>query len=336
MPEATQTAYRSSTPDIQGKIRRVVEVWRQRAVFEVPIQEAIEARLEELDKAKGSGGRKTLMGNSLFGGSSSSGGGSSLLKELEVLTPLQIAVNKTSLSTMTTTSTADAEYEKLNDPKAILPSLPLNAAHLSGLMKTLATAESSVAESIKARKDLIEGLEKILESNRDALARDTASLSEISTRRTETEAKKREVEDAIVKDMSAENSPANNNGDGDHRARSESTIEPERPDYEALTPPVVDAITPVRSPTLNLEQQPVSQPITEPEPDVQHILATMSGTVRARPASGSHGTNGMPAKRRKMSHHEEFAVDLGGIDGGMGDLDEDVAELLRQESAKAV
>jgi hypothetical protein len=61
----------------------------------------------------------------------------------------------------------------------------------------------------------------------------------------------------------------------------------------------------------------------------------MSGVSRVRPAS-VQGLNGTSAKRRKMSHSaEDFAVNLGGIDGGLGDLDEDVAELLRQESAKA-
>ena len=90
MAEATQTAYRSSPPDIQGKIRRVVEVWRSRSVFEAPIQAAIESRLDEVDKTKGPG-KKTLMGNSLFGSGSS---GSGMPKELESLGPLQIAVSK--------------------------------------------------------------------------------------------------------------------------------------------------------------------------------------------------------------------------------------------------
>jgi len=31
---------------VQQKLRRVVEVWRQRQIFEQPIQEAIEARID--------------------------------------------------------------------------------------------------------------------------------------------------------------------------------------------------------------------------------------------------------------------------------------------------
>jgi regulator of Ty1 transposition protein 103 len=333
MAEATQTAYRSSTPDIQGKIRRVVEVWRSRSVFELPIQAAIEARLDEVDKTKGPG-KKTLMGNSLFGSGNS---GSGMPKELESLGPLQIAVSKASITTNASTQTAELEYEKLNDHNITLPSPPVHAARLSALMKSLVNAESSVAESVKARKALIEGLEKILETNRTQLAKDEETYLNLSSRKTSTEAKKREVEDGIMRGMSvsAENSPAN--GSPVDRGRSESMVaEPERPDYEALTPPPIESLTPVGSPKLN----PVAEPVkheheVEDNPNVHEILATMSGVSRVRPAS-VQGLNGTSAKRRKMSHSaEDFAVNIGGIDGGLGDLDEDVAELLRQESAKA-
>jgi hypothetical protein len=44
--EATATAYKGATNEVQQKLRRVVEVWRQRQIFELPIQEAIEARID--------------------------------------------------------------------------------------------------------------------------------------------------------------------------------------------------------------------------------------------------------------------------------------------------
>lgn len=39
-------AYKGASNDIQQKLRRVVEVWRQRSIFELPIQEAVEARVD--------------------------------------------------------------------------------------------------------------------------------------------------------------------------------------------------------------------------------------------------------------------------------------------------
>ena len=44
--EATSTAYKGATNEVQQKLRRVVEVWRQRQIFEIPIQEAIETRID--------------------------------------------------------------------------------------------------------------------------------------------------------------------------------------------------------------------------------------------------------------------------------------------------
>lgn len=44
--EAVATAYKGASADIQQRIKRVVDVWRERAVFETPILEAIEARVQ--------------------------------------------------------------------------------------------------------------------------------------------------------------------------------------------------------------------------------------------------------------------------------------------------
>ena len=66
--EAMEIAYRGTTPDVQNKIRRVLDVWRSRGVFEVAILGDIEQRLEgdrfgnasadyvAIDKSKGKGG----------------------------------------------------------------------------------------------------------------------------------------------------------------------------------------------------------------------------------------------------------------------------------------
>jgi regulator of Ty1 transposition protein 103 len=45
MAEATAAAYKGAPTDVQTKIRRVVDVWRDRTIFERPIQEAIDSRL---------------------------------------------------------------------------------------------------------------------------------------------------------------------------------------------------------------------------------------------------------------------------------------------------
>lgn len=44
--EATSTAYKGAAHDFQQRIRRVIEVWRERNVFEGPILDAVEARVD--------------------------------------------------------------------------------------------------------------------------------------------------------------------------------------------------------------------------------------------------------------------------------------------------
>lgn len=44
--EATTLAYTGANSDIQSKLRRVVDVWRERNIFDRQIQEAMEAKLD--------------------------------------------------------------------------------------------------------------------------------------------------------------------------------------------------------------------------------------------------------------------------------------------------
>jgi regulator of Ty1 transposition protein 103 len=45
LAEATQAAYKGSPAETQNKIRRVVEVWRQRQIFSLPTQQEVEKRI---------------------------------------------------------------------------------------------------------------------------------------------------------------------------------------------------------------------------------------------------------------------------------------------------
>lgn len=245
----------------------------------------------------------------------------------------------------------------MNDPATPIPTPPVHAARLSALLKSLANAESSVAESIKARQALIEGLEKLLDTNRSTLAKEQSQVSELSNRKGVTEVKKREVEDAIMRGLSAENSPAaHGNGSPevtDRTTRASEDLDPERPEVEELTPPPPESLTSVgslrpdttksadqtvepdiASAQIPIESQPTSSitpAIPTPTPGAD-LLSSLSMPPRTRPPSGSPPTNGTSAKKRKMSHGEDFAEFTGG--DAMADLDADVADLLRQESAK--
>lgn len=286
-------------------------------------------QLAEIDKSR-STGKKPLLGGSLFPTSS----GPTTPSELQPLVPLQTAVSKSSMASGASATAANAEYDKMHDPNYPQPTPPVQAARLSQLLKALANAESSVSESIKSRLALIEGLGKLLETNRSALEKDQSLVSRLSERKAETEAKKREVEDGIMKGLPVDNS-------GLHRL-SESGAETDsvpRPEIEALTPPPVEAITPVGSPKQEepqdnfvpsaFAQEPLG-PDTDsftlpgfgqPLPGVD--LSTLAASLSNPPFASANGSG---TKKRKVTHGEEDYAEF-----ASGDLDADVAELLAQE-----
>lgn len=238
-------------------------------------------------------------------------------------------VAKLSAPLKATISSADQEYQKQADPSVPIPSAPVFAARLNGLLKTLANAENAVAECVKAREGLITGLETLLEANRAALEQDKAASSTLSGRRVEIEEKKQQVELAIMQALgSTENHGTSSEGD-----LVNSANEPDRPEMEALTPPSVnepdrpemEALTPP-----SMEEIPSQDPLADQQTgEKQGVttsidqLASVASTYQSLPIS-SNGAN----KRRRVDDNADFP-DLGGDDG----IDADVAEMLKGNTA---
>ena len=320
--EAVQHAYRSSPSDIQGKLKRLVEVWKTRHVFEESILAAIQARVDDVDKLKPSSGKKTLMGNSLF--SSSTGG---VPKELESLGPLQTAVIKSEFSTRPLIDTAQAEYDKLNDLATPRPSAPVYAASLSSLIKKLASAEASLTESITARKALVADLERLLNTNTEALAKDESLLVDLTAKRTAEETNKRDVEDSIMKGLA----------DQQQEYQDNLPLNDSRPDVEELTPEPED---PAASVPVSYEAAPVEEPSAR-NPNLQGILAgfgtstsTSDDAALGMPGSPplnyaptpTNGTGPSSSKKRKLSHDPYSAAEASVPDlGAMGMTDYDAS-----------
>jgi regulator of Ty1 transposition protein 103 len=326
--EATTAAYKGSSSDVQQKIRRVIEVWRQRQIFDPQIQEAIEKQVDEVDRTKGST-RKAQLGGSFFAGSSSS-----VPTDLQPLVPLQTALSKADIHSKPIVTTANEEYSKLTNPANPVPTPPVHAARLATLLKTLANAEGAVAESIKARQSLIQGLEKLLETNKANLEKEEQQRAELASKKNEVGNRKRDVEDAIMRGLSA--------SDGG----PSSSAEPPRPDIEELTPPPVESFTPVGSPKLEPGNEPVHSfgppavatstdfGVTAPQPAPGADL--LASLTQGRPADDglnghgyTHGGTGT-YKKRKLgpAQDDEFAAFA--ADGEMADIDADVTGMLER------
>ena len=265
------------------------------------------------------------MGGSFFSSSS----GSSTPSELQPLVPLQVSLSKSAVSSTASAATANAEYDKMNDPNYAQPTPPVLAARLSQLLRTLANAENSVSESVKSRWALIEGLEKLLETNRLALTKEQSLSAQLSDRKADTEAKKREVEDRIMKGLSSvESSTASGLGQAGN--------EDNRPTVEALTPPPVEAITPVGSPKPEARDFAAPMPASSGGGGLPALPPNILSGIDLSALMGSindnqqqfNNVNGANSRKRKADEEEDYARFAG------GDLDADVAELLAQESGR--
>jgi regulator of Ty1 transposition protein 103 len=273
---------------------------------------------------------------------------------------LQIAVSKAVATTTSAVPSADTEYDKLTDPSKPTPTPPVHAARLSALVKSLASAEGAVSESIKARRGLIEGLEKIIETNRLILSTEETLNQTLTSRKNIIESKKREVEDGIMRGLSADSTPAPHGSPlagSSSRTNGNNPSTPhedlERPDIEELTPPPPESLTPAGSPTtinhtapeMETEQPPAPIP-THPHlpshtPHQLHptagadLLSSLSMPPVRHYPDPSLIPGGGPSKKRKVAAADDYP-DFGTGEDALADLDEDVAELLKQESGGAV
>lgn len=288
-----------------------------------------------MDKTRASG--KRVGGGSIFSNTSTS----AVPSELAELVAPQQTISKLVLSTKTSLNSANQDYEKLTDSSVKPPSPPVHAARLNGLLKTLANAEGAVAESIKARKLLIESLEKILGSNQNALVAEESQLAQLTSRKLEIDTKKKDVEDSIMRGFASTSNPGTPSGPigSPGVSQSPSTLAPEpgRPEVEALTPPVY-AQPPPREPAPELDLDASNGSYAQaapPQPSaaVSELLSNLSASNYGNNYQRSNSmASTSSAKKRKLN--DDFP-DLGGEDA-MDGLDADVVGMLRQESGDGV
>lgn len=235
----------------------------------------------------------------------------------------QQSVTKLSLPAKTAVSSANQEYDKLMGPDAVVPSAPVYAARLSGLLKTLAQAEGAVEQCVKARRTLVGELQKLLDANRTALLADEAQMDVFEQRRAEAEDRKTEVERAIMAGLPNDEpymTVPHNGGELDGTGDDPAPLapEPDQPEVEALTPPSVEPDSPG-------QQQQQQEPAMTGLPDMG-VLSSLA--ARYGSASGSVPTSAANGSKKRRLDDEDDFPDIG-VDG----IDADVAETLRRDSS---
>ncbi|KAK3351694.1 RNA polymerase II-binding domain-containing protein [Neurospora tetraspora] len=304
--DATALSYKGASSDIQNKLRRVVDVWRERKIFPMEVQDAIDSRLRELDSARS--------GGPMFGSTSLSTPAATVPPELAPLVTSQQAVTKSAQALKTSLTTANSDYSKLMDPVYAPPQAPVYAARLNGLLKNLANAEGAVTECIKTREELISALEKMLNSNRQALDAEQSQLRDLGTRKTAVEEKKQAIELSIIGGLPHN---AQEPATGEERAPTSSDgHDIARPQVEALTPPHVQDHDDFYDNHPSEQQQPQNGHAhpTGSAPGIE-MLSALASQYESVPTR--------EAKKRKIDETEDFP-DVG--------IDADVAEMVRKES----
>ncbi|CAK7208241.1 hypothetical protein SCUCBS95973_000036 [Sporothrix curviconia] len=349
--EAIASAYKGAPSEVQTKLRRVVEVWHERNIFEAPIQAAVENRIAEFDKARGAS--RTAIGGSIFGGSSSNasaaGAAAALPQEFAALVAPQRNITKLLISTQGAASKADSEFDKIMNSTP--PAAPVYAARLNGLLKTIADGEDAVAQMVRARTELKSVLDSLQAQYQKLLDADQQRLAQLAQRRAQVDERKRQVEDKIMRDLAGGGGSGGGGGgiDGDAAGGpgggaggSASPIqEPPRPEVEALTPPSNDPDF-MDEPVFPGVEPPVSQQSdngngtdgpsasTTPAPPRVQVTPAAADAVSgidilSHLASQAVPVNTNGANKRRRVESE----DVPDLDDG---IDADVSETLRRDS----
>ena len=296
------------------------------------------------------------MGGSIF----SVGDGSAVSPELEALAKHQTDLSRSQLALKPALRSANTEYDALTPGQQPIPSPPIHASRLTGLLKNLASAENAASESMKARKALLIELDKLVKENQSELAKEESLCEEITSKKGTIDAKKREVEDGIMRGLSTEeNAAAAASISAGHGGINGDGLL-DRPEVEPLTPPPVESNTPplgdivdeslVEPPTYDGE--PGSHTPTDPpppsnpwsgiqDPSLASIIAQTTSIPASTAQNASPGSptgdidvhamrERMKYKKRKTSHNsdDEFEGAFSN-ENAMEGLDDEVVGMLK-------
>ncbi|KAF8533316.1 RNA polymerase II-binding domain-containing protein [Trichophaea hybrida] len=312
--EGSESAYRGCPPDIQNRIRRVVQVWRERNIFKPDTQAEIEQKFDDIDK--GNGSEPSKGGSLKLGSGFLSGRSPDVPLEFVPLLKSHKEINEKTSSVTIAIGSANTEFQKQFNAEH-LPAAPVYAARLSSLLKTLDTANVAVKSAIEARNSHIRNIERLLEQSKSALIKDEQVAMDIAEKLEKAVATKASVEHLILEGM--EDIHGTRDGVGSSGEKTPEDLK--SPEIEALTPPLQVGHLPgqlVRSDELPylrscaLADPPHSHP-PEFHTSASELLASLSG----------HLLNGVGLKRPTPEDTNVFEG-----------IDEDLVHMFKNQFAQ--
>ncbi|KAK7203754.1 RNA polymerase II-binding domain-containing protein [Myxozyma melibiosi] len=170
--DVIENTYRQTNADLQAKIRRVVDVWRQRDIFARSVLDDIQNRLNDADqkKPKAAAGSRRLGQGMTFG--------MGLAPEISKLSSLHGQVNSRASTFGASFESASKSFSDLVDAEA-LPAPTEYASRIESVLKALESAKSASAELAKAREEFIGQLQSLVDINKAALEAERKQRDEL-------------------------------------------------------------------------------------------------------------------------------------------------------------
>lgn len=290
VPDALADTYKQVPKDVKERIKRVIDVWKQRMVFPPETLEVIDNKVLTAPAASSSssqmaGGSSLLNNISGFGG----GGMSVIPSSLKQLTSVQKALDENETKVQNLRDPITKEYSDLFDTEA-LPAPPAYAKKLASLLTNLEMATASTKKVIATRKDVLSHLKTLIETNEAALKNEDSFLSELDEKLKHTKETKTEVEGMLVgseADVEAESTTP--------PAPEPSPPTPPAPEPEPLSPVQQEQYSPVDN-----TEAPAYSPLSSDDEDASKPQAKKQKTEEK--AENGNGVEGLdPAVAQFLS-----------------------------------
>lgn len=281
-------AYRQVPQNIKDKIKRVVDVWRQRSIFDNSIIDTLEQRINS-------------------GVIPKQGFGLSMVPPaLKEVATLQESIDHHS-SADQFYQNAVKSFDELFDSDA-LPAPPVYSKKLGELEKNIEDTLTHHQKSIASRKKMIEELKKMAEKHEQMIVYQEAHSEELNTKLQKVKETKKEVDEMQVGD------------------EVEGVEEIEAPEVESFTPPATEP-EPPKEPKESMESEPQSAQVEEyaPEDDTNDAAPAYDPNSSDEEEEGEGEE---PASKKQKTDGNETVQQIDSSQVNLEGLNPEVAKLL--------
>jgi regulator of Ty1 transposition protein 103 len=215
LPNALETNYPEFDKEVKARVKRVIDVWKQRQVFSGSVISDMESRITTLDAMS-----STSNAGGIFGSIE-------VPPQLSRLVNLQKQTNNLDAAASDSLKQARTSYDGLFDSEA-LPAPPVYATKLLGVASKLNYSINTTKSYIVAKNDVCDELRKILAAIEESVAQDDKNLQELEEKMQHTQTTQKEIDELLVEENDTQekiqqDTLSNENIDNQHEGPIQNT-----------------------------------------------------------------------------------------------------------------